>query len=171
MSTLRKVLFIVAALSLLLAACGDDSSGGSTAQSAPTEAADGTIGDVDLGDITGLSDECATVAEASLQAAGAAGAALSPGGDVGDIGSFFDGAADAAPEELRDDFEVLAETFGTYGQVLEDSGADLTDPNSFADPQVVEALQEAVETFSTSEFEDAANNISTWAEANCSPAG
>ncbi|MEL7210543.1 MAG: hypothetical protein AAGK32_20310 [Actinomycetota bacterium] len=174
MRRLRTLALVLAAGLLLLTACGDDSdsSQSDTSASDSEPSAESGDGDVDLpggGDIEvpGLSEECETVAEASIQAAGAAVAAFDPTGDIGETTEFFDGAIDAAPDELKDDFEVLAEGLAQYAQALQDAGADLSDPSSFTDPATISALTEAAEVFSTAEFEQAGENISAWAEANC----
>jgi hypothetical protein len=173
MNSLRRLVFLLAAVALVASACGDDSGSSSPETTGADSSSDGDIAipDLDDLDLPGVSDECLAVAQAAAEAASAAGAAFTPGGDLSQTETFFDGAIDAAPDEIKDDFEVLAQAFGDYAQAIQDAGADLSDPNSFTDPEVLAALQNGVEAFSTDAYEEAADNISAWGEANCSGEG
>jgi hypothetical protein len=173
MTSLRRLFLLLAAVALVASACGDDSGSSSPETTAAESSSDGDVAipDLDDLDLPGVSDQCVEVAQAAAEAAGAAGAVFTPGGDLSETGAFFDGAIDAAPDEIKDDFEVLAEAFGEYAQAIADAGADLSDPNSFTDPAVLAALEDGVQAFSTDAYQEAADNISAWGEANCSGEG
>jgi ABC-type glycerol-3-phosphate transport system substrate-binding protein len=170
MSRLRRLALILVAITLVTAACGDDS-GSSTGTAEDggeaSSAADGDSPDVDV-DVPGVSDECELALEASLEASQAFGAALTPGaGDLSASAEFFEQAVAAAPEEVRDDFAIVAEGITEFAEALEDAGGDLSDPATFADPAVSAALQEAAQAFEDPAFVEAGENINAWVEANC----
>lgn len=94
------------------------------------------------------------------KAAGAAGGA----GDLDATVKFFEQIADNAPDEIRGDFQVLAEAFAGYVKALGD--ADLK-PGAQPTPAQIQALTKAAESFNEADVTKASNNIQAWTEKNC----
>ena len=162
-----RVLFLM--LALLLSACGSTTTpdagtaGDSDDQATTTEATvDATDEDTDA---TGLpSAECVSI-----------GLALSQAASMGMIGQGApeDAAATLAelaaevPDEVADDFEVMAEAFAEFAAALEDAGVDFSDPASLSSPEAQSAIAAAGEAFSTPEVEAASENMSAFLEGIC----
>lgn len=89
--------------------------------------------------------------------------------DLEDTVQYFQALADASPDEIRADMQVIAEAFGGFYSVLNDFNIDLSNPTSFAsltaDQQA--QLQTALEELGNPNLEEASNNVSAWFEANC----
>lgn len=165
-----------ALLVLAVTACGggDDDSADPTTTEAPAtddggstddgSADDGSSTDGDIA--AGLLDEdCGfLLAGAYLNPL----AAAVPGADVdfGESTEHLEAIADAAPDEIKDAMATLSEGFAQLAEVLQD--VDMSDPQSFADPDVQAAFQE-LETVFDDEYEAAGETVSAWVEENCSP--
>lgn len=80
--------------------------------------------------------------------------------DVAEIRSAFDELASAAPDDIKADFEVLAEYMGTVAEALE--GVDLQSGET-PDPSALAKLAAIDATAATA----ASTNISTWVAENC----
>jgi hypothetical protein len=79
---------------------------------------------------------------------------------------------DDAPSEVADDWEVLVGGFDTFQQALEDAGLsleDLADPQSMnnLDPKALQQLTQQLKSLDSKQFEQAGENISRHAEAEC----
>lgn len=178
-----KVFALLVVASMALGACGDDDSGetatGSTAgeETAGEETAgDETPGD---GDDTGVDEDA--LAEGMGECGFLAGFATAfedfepPGvGGTGetDFGAMFapladaaEDVADAAPSEIRDAFETVAEGFRTAADELEGVVLDLSDPEN-VDPEAMARLEELESSFSP-DFEAAGEEIDAWIQDNC----
>jgi len=173
-------ILLAGALSAGLAACGDDGGddegtaledvgGGDGEETTTTESSGGDdTGTTDLEDLEDvLTGECAFMVEA----AAAFGAAFTGAGDQSfdDVAAGFGELADEAPDELRDDIEVLAEAFQEFADLIGD--VDLSDPNAFQDPEVQAAFAEAGEIFDSPEVTEANENFTAFVEENCPAAG
>ena len=95
---------------------------------------------------------------------------LVPNATVDDSVEALNDVADAAPDEISDDFQVLAGVFAEYAQAVSDAGVDLSDPSSLQDPEALEALTSLGETFNQEEVTQARDNIEAWFEENCAVA-
>jgi hypothetical protein len=176
------LLALAFALMLALAACGgddDDTAADDTSEpteqsedteSDDTEADDTTDDTEEPSDDVGASGECAALVEA-LSSSDDITTSDDPAAAIEGLRDFadeIDAAVDDAPEEIRDDVEILADVYGEIADQLADVDVDSIDEN---DPQsIVEAfsaLQPIFENFSSQEFVDAATNIGTF----CSDAG
>jgi hypothetical protein len=100
------------------------------------------------------------------------------GGPSSDVGEFEQVVSelreigDAAPAEVKDDWQVLIGGFDTLQQALDDAGlsmGDLADPQSMQDldPKVLQQLTQQLESLDSKQFEQASTNISQHAESEC----
>jgi hypothetical protein len=168
-----RALFLL--IALLLAACGGsatpdaDDPGDTDDQATTTTVAvdeadedDDTDGDQANGLPTG---ECLSIGVALSQAASLG--MLGQGGDVTDAADSLASMAGAAPAEVADDFEILAEAYAAFAAALEDAGVDFSDPGSMSSPEAQAALATAGEAFASSDVEEASNNISEYMDEVC----
>jgi hypothetical protein len=176
--TRRTLAALLIACALFLAACGDDS--GSDSENAGTEQTDDGGDSQDAGDSDGdgpqsdldgyFTGECADAVGAFNDAIASAGTAITGGPDdatLEDTAAQLEAVADAAPDEISDDFGVLADAYAEFAQVLADAGIDLEDPSSFQDPDAVAALQSVGDIFGGEELEQASTEIEAWFTENC----
>jgi hypothetical protein len=157
-----RVVLLVAVLLVVPLACGDDddADGGDVAAEADTGSAD-VDADVALG-----SEECREALEAMGKAVAGSPA---PGADLDDIEQAYENFgryADAAPDEIRDEMQLLAEAFREVGEVL----ADLDyDPASGETPseEDQERLAEIGSRYQDEEFVEASERVNEWFEDEC----
>ena len=90
---------------------------------------------------------------------------------TGTGGQDLDAASDAfaeltaaAPEEIKDDFQVIADAYNKLADALQ--GVDLTSTNP--DPQALAKIAQVSQEFDQAELTQASTNITTWAQENCS---
>lgn len=121
-----------------------------------------------LADILG-SEECASligISSAFAQAAGGAGEGLEQSQKL------FEEFAAKAPEDIRDDFAVIAEAWTAIVEVYADAGISAGEP---PDAEAIAKLQQASEELGRKlddvKFQEASQNISTWVADNCTPNG
>ena len=128
---------------------------------------DETTTDDDSGDLGDLaSGECADLVESSTKLSEAFGAAADPSGDnFDDVSKFFDEFAENAPEEIRADFQVLAEAWDVYAEILPDLQVE---PGQTPDPEALAKLQAALASVDQQKVAAASERISAWTTANCS---
>lgn len=177
MQVRKLAVLALGVLALAAAGCGGDESsdaagdepaveettaGETTEATETTETTDGTStsDDVDLDDLSG---ECLEFAGVGAQFAEAFQAA---GGGTGDLSTYadaFDELADAAPDAIADDVEVIAASIGKYAEALKD--IDLTSGTPSAED--LQKLQEISASFDNAELEQASDNIEAWVEDNC----
>jgi hypothetical protein len=105
----------------------------------------------DSGDVS--AEDCQEFAEATSEIAGA----LSGTADVGELQETFDALTAAAPDEIKDDFEVLSDYVTEIAEVVGDGTP------SAEDAQALAALDATAVTA-------ASQNIATWATENCTGA-
>lgn len=103
------------------------------------------------------SENCQEFAQIGSKISGA----LTGSGDIGDVQGAFDQLAEAAPDEIKDDFTTLAGYFGQLADALEGY-----DPSSGQAPSA-EALAK-IQAIDSAGATEASQNISTWAQENCS---
>jgi hypothetical protein len=168
----RAVVGLFVAVAVLMASCGDDSDSSSPdtvaeAAGAPDDGGSDDGSPSDVGEF--FTGDCAEALGAYNGALASAGAAFTPGGVATpeDTAELLDGVAEAAPEEIADDFAVLAEAYGEFAQALADAGVDFNDPASLQDPEAIAALQSLGDIFNEQELNQASDNIQAWFDANC----
>jgi hypothetical protein len=189
MSSIRgRMTLLSLAVGLTLAACGGGGDGEATettataettatvetptteAPAAPdtTEAADDSGGD---GGSSGLSGTCleATQAMAAAMSSYSTGVAGAMGGtldseELQQVADQLEAMAGAAPAEIQDDLEVIAEELGAFYTALAETGYTGTGTPTPDQIAQLEALSEAIDQEA---FDTASANVEAWFEANC----
>ena len=88
------------------------------------------------------------------------------GTGVGDLDEASDAFAEltaAAPDEIKDDFQVIADAYNKLADALQ--GIDLTSTNP--DPEALAKLTQLGQEIDQAALTTASTNISTWAQENC----
>lgn len=169
MNARRLVLLLLAVLALAVAGCGGDDSSDAVAETTAVEETttndDGTedvetVPETTEEDIGELGGECAELA--------GIGAKLSQSlsgqaGDLDEASEVFNEIAEQVPDEIKADYEVIAENFSKIAEALE--GVDLT--SGQPDAEAIAKLQELSTTFDSPEVREASANIEAWVTANC----
>jgi hypothetical protein len=172
---MRWLTVVVAALALSLAAVG---CGGSDESAATTDTAtltestteettteETTTDDTETSAAGFPSADCLKAVSAFGVLAQAAAAAA--GVDANDSLASFQAFADNAPDEIKDDLQVLASGYAAYIKTLSDLDLKQGDvPNA----DQTAALATASQAFSTSEFQTASDHWNAWLATNC-PSG
>lgn len=170
MNARRLVLLLLAVLALAVAGCGGDDSSDAVAEAETaveetTSDDDGTedvetvpeTTDEDIGELGGECAELAGIgAKLSQTLSGQAG-------DLDEASKVFDEIAEQVPDEIKADYEVIAENFSKIAEALE--GVDLT--SGQPDAEAIAKLQELSTTFDSPEVREASSNIEAWVSANC----
>ena len=154
------------------AACGDDDDA-----SDDTEATDDGGTTDDGGDTDGSTD--ADIAEGFLDEDCQfllAGAFLNPlaaaqGGSDEDLEAAnerLQEIAEEAPDEIRDALDKIAEVYSEFAEAIRDEDIDLSDPSSFSDPDVQEAMAEIGAKFDDEAFQEASETLTQYVDENCS---
>jgi hypothetical protein len=163
---------LVLALALVGAGCGGDDESSSDTDTVVTEETttdetftlDTTTDETDTDATDGLATgDCEELIDASTQLSEAFGAAGS-NTDLDDVSDFFDEFADRAPEEIRSDFQVLADAYAAYATAFADVQLEAGET---PDAEALQAMQEALSSIDQEELAAASQRISTWATTNC----
>jgi hypothetical protein len=72
--------------------------------------------------------------------------------------------ANAAPSDVRGDFQTLADAFDTYVHALLKAGIK---PGQAPTPAQIAKIQAAAKEFSSSKLRTAEQHLAAWAQANC----
>ncbi len=72
--------------------------------------------------------------------------------------------ADKAPDDIKDDFQTLADVYSKIADALD--GVD-TSPGSTPDPAALAKLAKLSTEIDTAKLAAASTNISTWTSQNC----
>jgi hypothetical protein len=184
------VVLALALLALGAAGCGGSDGSGSADEAVATETTAETVAEETMtteettstdttssGGTTGglegvLSDECAELVNLSATFAEAFSSASS--GQTADLdrsAEFFEQFADKVPEEIRDDFQIVAENFTKIVEALKDVGPISASSSAEDLAQAVQKLQEATKDIDQAEVNAAATRIGAWANANCNVGG
>lgn len=123
------------------------------------------------GSLDGFSSTCleATQGMAAAVNAYSTGMAEAFGGSLDDetlqlTADQLEAMAEAAPDEIKDDFAVIAAQLGDFYTALAESGYE---PGATPDAEQLAALSALAESFDNEAFEEASDNINAWFEANC----
>ena len=160
----------VALVMALLAACGDGSGDATTttAPQATTTAPDATTTTADdSGPDGGFSGRCAESTAAMEEAMEGYTQSFSPTGGTTDFGLLkeqLEAAAEAAPAEIREDFQVLATELGKFYDVMDDF--DYT-PGQMPSQEQLLAMQAALESIDEEAVQTASKNLDDWFAENC----
>jgi hypothetical protein len=176
MTARRLAALLVAALALVAAGCGgssDEASSDTATAAAETTTEATTTEATTTEDMTtteesttgtsgaaALSGKCADLAGLGSKLASAMG-----GQDAGvaDVSKLFDELADQVPDEIKADWQVLAQNFQKIADALK--GADLS--SGAPDAATLAKLQKLATTLDSKEVRQAAAHIEAWAKKNC----
>jgi hypothetical protein len=171
----------VAALMLFAAGCGGSSSESSSAsaetttssestETTSTESSEATTSETtdaagSTGGATALTGACKDMADLGQKY----GEALAQAGSGGDTdlsvtASAFSEFADQVPDEIKADFQTLADALSAYAKAMQ--GLDLQ-AGEVPSASEVAKLTEAAQSFSATEVTAASSNITAWVEKNC----
>jgi hypothetical protein len=170
----RIAALLIAALALIAAGCGGSSSDEASADTETTVAAEttmpeetttatttddsGTSTDVDLGNLSG---ECAQFADISSKLAQSLSG---QDANMEDAAKAFADIADQVPDEIKDDYQVIAENFAKIAEALK--GVDLTSGQT-PSPEALAKLQELSKTMDSAEVQQASQHIEAWVSEHC----
>ena len=177
-----KKLAHVRVLAVLLVAfvavsCGGEGGADDTTTTQSSDVADTTTtttapgGDDDDGSLDGFSATCleATQGMAAAVSAYSSGMTQAFGGSLDDdslqlAADQLEAMAEAAPDEIKDDFAVIATELGAFYTALVEIGYE---PGATPDADQLAELSALAESINTEAFEEASDNINAWFEANC----
>jgi hypothetical protein len=86
------------------------------------------------------------------------------GSDLEDTKKLLDEFADKAPEEIRDDFRVIAEYWTKIVEALKGVDLQSGQPPS---PEALQKLQDVQNEIDQARLQQASTNIANWANENC----
>jgi hypothetical protein len=166
---------VVLLLALAGASCGGDdeeSSGDEDTITLETTTDDTTTDETTTDDETTddddsggslASEECQELVDASA-ALGQSFSGAESGDDLSESSEAFAEFAENAPDEIRSDLEIMAETYAAYVEAIEDTGLD---PGETPSPEQAVEFQQALASIDLEEFTAASQRFSTWATSNC----
>jgi uncharacterized membrane protein len=169
----RKIAaLLIAVLALVAAGCGGSSSDEASADTETTVATETTTPeettattddsetstDIDLGNLSG---ECAQFAGISSKLAQSLSG---QDANMEDAAKAFADIADQVPDEIKDDYQVIAENFAKIAEALK--GVDLTSGQT-PSPEALAKLQELSKTMDSAEVQQASQNIEAWVSEHC----
>lgn len=180
MNARKLAALLVAALALVAAGCGgssDESSSDTTTVAAETTTEETTTEETTTEATT---EETATTEEATTDDSGMAALtgkcaelaglgsklAAAMGGQetgVANVSRLFDELADEVPDEIKADWQVLAQNFQKIAEALQ--GADLS--SGTPDAATLAKLQKLATTLDSQEVQQAAAHIEAWTKKNC----
>jgi ABC-type glycerol-3-phosphate transport system substrate-binding protein len=171
---MRRITGLAMATLMVLgaSACGSDD-GDSASDEVTTTAGDTTTVGSDGGGDDGATDTAGALGlideDCRFLAAGAflnPLASLAPGTDtdIEENSARLDAIADEAPEEIQDAMATIADGYEELANAFKD--VDLTDVQSFSDPEVQAAIEDLQSVFDE-EYQQAAQTLSTYISENC----
>ena len=167
MNARRLAVLLLAVLALVAAGCGGDDASDASGDT-ETTIVEETTGDEMTETEDAADDGAGALGENCAELAGIGSRlAQSLSGQAGDLDEaqeLFDEIADQVPDEIKDDYEVVAENFGKIAEGLKDLDLGSGGTPSAEDLQ---KLQELTASLDSAEVREASENISAWAEQNC----
>jgi hypothetical protein len=180
--TLVRVAIVCLGL-LLVSACGSDTGEADETTTTAPAAPDTTVaeeavttsapsddpgGGTDGGGVTTMCLD-ATQAMAAAMSSYTTGLAGAMGGSLDDeslqlAAGQLEAMADAAPDEIKDDLEVIAEELGAFYTALSETGYET---GVTPTPEQMAELSALAEVIDQEAFDEASANINAWFEANC----
>jgi hypothetical protein len=168
----RIAALLIAALALVAAGCGGSSSDEASSDTETAVATEttmpeettattddsGTSTDVDLGNLSG---ECAQFAGISSKLAQSLSG---QDANIEDAAKAFDEIADQVPDEIKDDYQVIADNFSKIAEALK--GVDLTSGQA-PSPEALAKLQELSASMDSTEVQQATQHIEAWVSQHC----
>jgi hypothetical protein len=168
----RIAALLIAVLALVAAGCGGSSSDEASGDTETTVATETTTPeettattddsetstDIDLGNLSGECKEFAGISTKLAQSLSGQDA------NMEDAAKAFADIADQVPDEIKDDYEVIAENFSKIAEALKD--VDLTSGQT-PSPEALAKLQELSATMDSAEVQQASQNIEAWVQEHC----
>jgi predicted RND superfamily exporter protein len=174
----RIAALLIAVLALVAAGCGGSSSDEASSDTETTVATETTATDdttamedttattddsetstdIDLGNLSG---ECAQFAGISSKLAQSLSG---QDANIEDAAKAFDEIADQVPDEIKDDYQVIAENFSKIAEALK--GVDLTSGQT-PSPEALAKLQELSKSMDSAEVQQASQHIEAWVQEHC----
>jgi len=111
------------------------------------------------------SEECQDLISAST-ALGQAFSGVQTGDDLSESSEAFTEFAESAPDEIRDDLRIMADTYAAYVEALEDIGLSAGETPS---AEQAAEFQQALASIDLEEYSAATQRFTTWAASNCQP--
>ena len=172
MNARRIAALLIAVLALVAAGCGGSSSNEASSDTETTVATETTATedmtatadnsetdtDVDLGNLSG---ECAQFAGISSKIAQSLSG---QDANMEDAAKAFDEIADQVPDEIKDDYQVIADNFSKIAEALK--GVDLTSGQT-PSPEALAKLQELSASMDSTEVQQASRHIEAWVQEHC----
>ena len=169
----------IAVLALVAAGCGGDSSNESSAdatettvaaettmtteettESSASASASASSSSSSTGDLA-LGGKCKEFAGVSQQLAASLSGQTA---DLQQASKLFDEIADQVPDEIKADYQVIAENFKKIADALK--GVDLTSGEA-PSPEVLAKLQELAQSMDSPKVKQATQHIEAWVKENC----
>ena len=156
-------------LALLAAGCGGGDDNASDTDTVVTETTDDITTDETTDETTTDDDgsfatgECAELVAAATSISQTF-SATGTTDDIDEARDQFEEFADNAPEEIRDDLQVLAAAYEEFAEVLGDVDIE---PGETPDAEAIQALQAAIAAIDQAEITEASANVNAWTTANC----
>ena len=170
----RKVLvLLIAVLALVAAGCGGDSKSEATADTETTVVTETTASEdttattdssatsTDETSIGSLSGECAEFAGISTKIAESLSG---QNANLESASKAFAEIADKVPDEIKADYQVIAENFAKIAEALK--GVDLQSGET-PGPEALAKLQELAASMDSAEVQQASQHIEAWVQKNC----
>jgi hypothetical protein len=159
---------VVLVLALFGASCGGDSDEASDTDTVVTETTEGitaeeTTTEESSDDGSFSAGECSEL----IAAAASVSQAFSATGETSEVEESraqFEEFADNAPEEIRDDLQVLLGAYEEFADILDDSGFE---PGETPSAEAIAELQAAIAAIDQAEITEASANVNAWTTANC----
>ena len=117
-----------------------------------------TSTDIDLGNLSG---ECAQFAGISSKLAQSLSG---QDANMEDAAKAFSEIADQVPDEIKDDYQVIAQNFAKIAEALK--GVDLTSGQT-PSPEALAKLQALSKTMNSAEVQQASQHIEAWVKEHC----
>jgi hypothetical protein len=155
----RRIVVLLVLGSLLLAACGGDDE----------EAPDETGGGVGDGGVAGViaAGECAEVAAAMAAAAqGTAAAASGSAADLEQGVAQMEAFAQAAPDEIQDDLQTIADGYRALTEVLQIADFDPASGEA-PPPEVIAELEQVSQDLQSEDFQAAVDRVNAYIQGGC----
>lgn len=176
---------LLAVLALAAAGCGgSDSSSDSATVAAETTATEETAATetteettaTDTSEETGvsgvLSEDCQELIGLAATFAEAFSATTSgQSADLEQSQRFFQEFAERVPEEIRDDYRIVADNYAKIVKAIEDAGQLPSQPSQAELTQWLQKVQSALANVDQAEVTAATTRIGAWAETNCPTGG
>jgi len=171
----KLMVLLLAALALAAAGCGGDDSNEASGDTDTTVVEETTTTEDDSTETATEDDSTATATGdddvlggkcAEFAGLGARISQAMSGGNAGleEASALFDELASEVPDEIKADFEVIAENFAQIAEVLKDVDLAAGETPSAED---LAKLQELTTSINSTEVQQASENIEAWAQANC----